>query len=391
MTMERRARCCHAQLWSFDLVIALLIFLVATGIGFSMLFNTMQEREYLDLERQATRATEILVGEGFPADWTEDDVVRAGIASDGALSMRKWAILSQMPADDVRSALRATDRLIVVVEEEGLHRRIPGTGSAMLGGPPAPGCAAGDLAFVSIIVTPGNRTLDAVALHGVDPNVSTRIADRVAVAIGSLIDDLASNLSRADIVVIEEFSPTAEERIALDDLARYGRTIIVIGAPDVSVGGGMDGVLGLQVNRTNITRAVVREGALNLSAGETITFNLTDEQAFLPLPLNHSGIRDFRIIADDVEAPGRPVIASWLHQDSRVFYAPSAIAAFPDGTPFAGHLAEAGIAGINVSWPTCESATEEFMPSAAQRAHATRRVAYHDRIVTVSVLMWRDP
>ena len=81
----------RAQAWGFDLIIATMIFLAGIIIFYIYSLNYPSEgRDTLDsLFYEGGVIAESLLSEGFPDDWTEDNVIKIGLLNNGKVNETK--------------------------------------------------------------------------------------------------------------------------------------------------------------------------------------------------------------------------------------------------------------------------------------------------------------
>ena len=111
-----------AQAWYLDFSIALLIFILTLVIFFTQTnnFRTNQKGSLSQAVADARSISSSLMQEGFPSNWSKDDVIRIGIANDYRLNMTKLRQFSEM--DYQRSRLKlgtAFDYYLFFTDEEG--------------------------------------------------------------------------------------------------------------------------------------------------------------------------------------------------------------------------------------------------------------------------------
>src|SRR3989344_6209927 len=80
-----------AQAWSFDLIVAVLIFSGALIGLYLYAFNAPEENKnsYDELRYQANIFADILLTEGLPENWNENNVARIGIISGAKINETK--------------------------------------------------------------------------------------------------------------------------------------------------------------------------------------------------------------------------------------------------------------------------------------------------------------
>ncbi len=85
-----------AQTWYLDLIIALVIFSAALIIYLRVYgdLNDIQDERLDELTYDANVIADSLLSPGYPADWTQIDVERIGLLTDGSLDLNKHAMFN---------------------------------------------------------------------------------------------------------------------------------------------------------------------------------------------------------------------------------------------------------------------------------------------------------
>jgi hypothetical protein len=362
----------RGQTWSVDLAISLVMFTLAVLIAYGVIQNTLHDSGYEDVRRQAQGASSILVSSGYPAHWTNDTVIRAGLAGDGVLSLRKARSLNSLSYSNVRKTTRMTDDISISIRNAS-DEIIPLFGACAIGG-------------ATVSSTPGIKELPAIAFTQGSFPVTTMVASRTNLTL-AMNDDGYQDFMNNDIVIIEgnisansNLSSLQAARV-IEAGAQRGMTVLVIGDPGAPV-------LGIEVNVTNASTATLVDGrAVTLGFGVNQTLNLTS----LPTPLATieapvaAEASDYHIIG--ITDQGKTAIATWLYNDARVWYIATSTGTLSNGTTIASALASAAEQFVVVSWPHCG---ELEIPSEARHiARYDRTIAYHDQFLTLRIITWR--
>ncbi len=79
------------QGWSFDVIVGSVIFMMGFFIFFLYSINFSQDNEGAveSLAYQGSLVADDLLSEGFPTDWTQSNVQKIGIVTDGKIDMLK--------------------------------------------------------------------------------------------------------------------------------------------------------------------------------------------------------------------------------------------------------------------------------------------------------------
>lgn len=353
----------RGQVWTLDFTLGLVLFSAAAILAYSMITNAVSDRQYEEVLVQAEDAAELLAGEGYPTEWTNDTVLRAGLNSDRQLSLRKTGELSKLTEDQLRKSLRATDSIYVyATNRSGAVQGIFGE------------CGLGDLSQAEI---ENNKTLRAMAIapggHPFSDLLDITIYDNASAY---------SDLRNQDIIILEgnlsNNTDIFDAQIvqSINDAAEKGITIIIVGDPGVPV-------VGVDVNVSLAEELQVQGNAgwtLNLSENEIL--NVTGQIATIDMPV---GVAAYETIALSNE--GKIAYATWVYDGARVWYLAETAGKREDDSDLRLALANATKSMITVPWPDCDE--PEPPAHAKQVAHHSRTIAYHDELITLRVLAWR--
>jgi hypothetical protein len=96
----RRGRCRRGQVWSADYTVGFVLFLLTLFLVMGTLSRTLLVQDtFPEIRKSTVLVSQQLMGEGYPSDWREEDLLLAGLISEGALSMRKAEELASLSAD----------------------------------------------------------------------------------------------------------------------------------------------------------------------------------------------------------------------------------------------------------------------------------------------------
>jgi hypothetical protein len=345
------------QIWSTDFAISLFIFIVASVVAFTIMTNTLQKDSYDDVRREAATAAELLASSGYPVYWTNNSLIRAGVTSDNALSLRKMQELSRTDVSALRSALRINDDFyIYFTNQSGETISIYGS------------CGVGT---ASVASTAQNGTLPAIAhVSGSHP-----VVDQADVA-HYANDDFFNNLTSQDLLLVEGnlSSSISSAQIALHfaTAAQRGITIVIIGNPGIPL-------LGMRINETNITNATMAFSMNTLVAGDQL--EISGVQSMLDPPADLE-VSEYVPIA---VSGGKAYYATWLYRDARVWYFANSTGT-KNGESLTLILGNVTRELVHHAQPSCST----YTPSAKQVAIYTRSAPYHDQLININVLVWRN-
>jgi hypothetical protein len=353
----------RAQVWSADFTFSLIIFSAATLIAFTIIVNTLDDREYDEVRAQAVNAAALLAREGYPVHWQAADVLRAGIVSDDRLSLRKATALAEVEEIRFRQALRITDRAYIYFTNSS-NTTIPVFGR----------CGIGDLV---VSTTPRNISLPAVGISS-GPNPIIDAANVTLALAGAAL----GNLSAQDVIIIE--GPIAPDlsgkrtTFLLHDAARRGITIVIIGDPGLPV-------LGIEVNATDASSLEVQGasgGPLLLSSDEVLELGALVTIPTIEQPTDVIGFTSVALTDE-----GKIAYATWIYGDARVWYLATVEGQHQDGRDLTLTLGNATRQMVTVAWPECGAVQT---PDADQVTVQRRTIAHHDGLLQLNVLTWRS-
>lgn len=88
--MIRKIKNKKSQVWLSDYTLSMLLFALAALIAVKIIINSFSATtDFQDLKSESAKISEILLSEGFPADWTNDTVIRPGLLTGKRLDETK--------------------------------------------------------------------------------------------------------------------------------------------------------------------------------------------------------------------------------------------------------------------------------------------------------------
>lgn len=87
-----------AQIWSLDMIIAVVMFTLALFAVYEYLINAENKKigDINELTRDSQIVSDLLLSTGNPESWTVDDVKEIGITSNNRIDIDKWERFSQI-------------------------------------------------------------------------------------------------------------------------------------------------------------------------------------------------------------------------------------------------------------------------------------------------------
>jgi len=335
-----------------------------------LVVNALSDNAYLEVRNEAIAAAGILGGEGYPQHWTNDTVIRAGLRADDRLSLRKAKELARVQPQQLRQALRTTDDVYVYVTNQ-TNGTVPVFGACGIG-------------MTTVISAPANATMTAVAISS-SSQASLPVSGALNITVEQP-DSAYTNLTQNDVLVIEggfaQNTSVAQALLYFEAASQRGITIFVIGDPGIPV-------FGLRVNYTNVTNITVQQDAgaeLGFAANDNV---LLASNTSVPTiePPDGTAATDYRVVG--VADTDKTAYATWLYNDARVWYIayPYGNVTTRPGTNVTSLLINSTSNAINVPWPSCGGFTA---PPSKQLAVFTRTLPWHDQLLTLNVMMWRN-
>ena len=95
----------RAQVSTIDFITGLIIITTAIILAVNLITSIREPGDFESVKRAAISASDTLVGTGYPEDWNETNVVRAGITTNGTLDEQKIAAADGLTYPDLLTAL----------------------------------------------------------------------------------------------------------------------------------------------------------------------------------------------------------------------------------------------------------------------------------------------
>lgn len=357
----------RGQIFSMDFAASLLLFTLGIILAYSMITNNFMNEDAKIVTRQAENAAAIISGTGYPDQYINDTVIRAGLSSAGKLSLRKATEISKLSTNEVRATLRLTDNFYLYLRNS-TNETVPIFES----------CGIGD---VSVSEIANEMNLTAVSLAP----ASSPLSDRTAATIYS--DALGIKEARqADFIIIEgdltQLTDDTQEHLRLDleRISLRGVTIVVAGYPGTDV-------LGMSTSLVNTTQLNVQGDMgldLNLSAGEILNVSTAGEKEIRVIDSVEDAV-DYTVVAtsDGSEA----AFVSYIYSGAKIWYLATVDGEREDGSDLATELGDAIQDMIAVQRPQCGNLS---VPASAEQVAVSKRVLGHrDDPLTIEVVVWR--
>ncbi len=383
------------QVLSSDLALSILIFSVASIIAYTLVGNMMQDVDYQAVQLQAKELSGILVTNGYPQHWyvtvntttpafNTTNAQQMGIVSADQLSIRKTRLLPMVSTQTLKSKLRIKDHFsIYFTPSNNSHSALGIMGI----------CALSDINSNNTNIS-SNKTLPAIIIS----QPGNALNNRLNTTATSYPSFMQANefMGAQDVIILEgallNVSSFDVASLSFFQQSKRGITYVIIGdVRDASITSqsNTSNILGIKLNMTTVSSINVvgtNGAALGLLANEPLTIVGT-------LPLledltnsTDSAVSGYTVIAKD--SSGKAVYASWLYNDAQVYYFATTSGTNSVGTILADIIANATKSMVVVSWPNC---TVPIVPNDAKQTVSYKRtLPYHDQLLDVHMIVWRN-
>lgn len=122
--MTKRRTNKKAQVWLSDYTISMILFILAAVLSVKIVINSFSANsDFQELRSEASKISELLLSEGYPADWTglnSSDVIRLGLLTANRLDESKVALAmnnTYLNYTSLKPKLQAKHNLAVVFEQ----------------------------------------------------------------------------------------------------------------------------------------------------------------------------------------------------------------------------------------------------------------------------------
>jgi hypothetical protein len=370
----------RGQVLSTDFAISILIFSVVCIIAYTLLSNMIQDANYQAVQLQAKEVSSSVMTAGYPVSWTASGAahaVRIGVVSDSEFSIRKLRLLRSFSSVDLKKALRVRDNFILYVTPTNNSKSALGVMGT---------CVIGDSSMVAYTEIPDNKSLSAVVVS--KPGGIIRTAFGSEISSYDSFADAKSSIDTADVLILEGPSINESEyddaMVLLTQRAKKGMTVFIIGdIRDFSSGSNL-GISGEEFNVTIVSSvSSTDEGAvIGLSPGESIL--LSGSLPLLDADMSISST--FMPFAQD--ASGNYAYASWVYSDAQVYYFSTTTGTNSSGALISNSIISLVNSTINVAWPECT--IPKIPADATQVVSYSRTAPYHDQLLDMNIVVWRN-
>lgn len=93
------------QASTIDFIIGLAIMIIALIIGITIIISIQEPSNFSHVKRQAISASEQLMSEGYPKNWTNETIFKLGLLTNNVLNESKVTALHTLSYHDMRARL----------------------------------------------------------------------------------------------------------------------------------------------------------------------------------------------------------------------------------------------------------------------------------------------
>ncbi len=362
------------QVWSLDYSLAFFLFLVAFLLAISVLARTvLRADDFPELHDGTEALGEHLMGTGYPEYWRLDNLVSVGLLSDGKLSMRKTESLLALTETDYEASkgFLNTRHEWALSFEDGNGTIIPIADQCVIGSPE-----------VTQDRTPSERGR-SIGYYGTSNRLLSNLTGRnVTVSTPASLADFLDSLPSYEIAILEEpeletaeHPYDAEKAEALEGFVREGGILFIIGELNLTE------AFSLNLTLVNTTADALSQATndtfLNLSG---VVSGITEDGWALK---EHGEYRYERLAA---LGDGRDYAARFSYGDGDVYFLGGLNGSMNDtGEPLLGRVGRSIAAQAGTATASCAGLE---LPDARNRIAVRRLVAFHGKILILTIYAW---
>jgi hypothetical protein len=106
----------RGQVWTMDFLVGIMLFILALIIAAPMMLNLYPSQDYSNVYRDAIYLSDNLLSEGYPSNWTVNDVVLPGIAPNNRLDPQKLFELNSLEYARLKTVFHIDSDFIVFIK-----------------------------------------------------------------------------------------------------------------------------------------------------------------------------------------------------------------------------------------------------------------------------------
>lgn len=102
---KRASRNVKGQVWTIEFILSFLIFTAAIILSVKTVFNLYSNQDLRDIQRESEFVSQYLLSEGYPTDWDDSSLIRAGLTTQGRLDISKLERFHSLDYSKAKNAL----------------------------------------------------------------------------------------------------------------------------------------------------------------------------------------------------------------------------------------------------------------------------------------------
>lgn len=102
---KNRKKSKKSQVWTIEFILSFLIFTAAVILSVKSIFNIYTNENLRDIQRESEFVSQYLLSDGFPDDWDNNTVIRAGLTTNNRLNDTKIISLYNLEYGYAKEAL----------------------------------------------------------------------------------------------------------------------------------------------------------------------------------------------------------------------------------------------------------------------------------------------
>jgi len=120
----------HGQVWTVDFIGGLLLFTLVIIITIKVAFTMAPSQDTIIVYRDAVHLSDALLSQGYPSNWTKENVLLPGIAENNRIDNTKLEEIKELNYSTVKTLLHVTSDYIFFIRNDA---NIINTGQCVYG------------------------------------------------------------------------------------------------------------------------------------------------------------------------------------------------------------------------------------------------------------------
>ena len=108
----------RGQVWTVDFIGGLLLFTLVILITIKVAFTMAPSQDSIIVYRDAVHLSDALLSQGYPLNWTDEDVLLPGIAENNRIDNTKLEEISELNYSNVKTLLHVTSDYIFFIRND---------------------------------------------------------------------------------------------------------------------------------------------------------------------------------------------------------------------------------------------------------------------------------